>query len=191
MATHKRKEDKRFPRFAHDNLLRRLFSPPGRFVDSFVVAGQVAADLGCGPGFFTIALAERAGSEGRIYAVDSDDRAVRAVERKAGKLGLRNIEAHVTSAADLNFITDGTVDFVLAHGLLCSMAPTERDAAVGEIKRILKPGGQAYLSAARGPWSYLDGAAWERILADFTIERRGRRFAPFSDRWAVVSIRTG
>jgi SAM-dependent methyltransferase len=116
---------------------------------------------------------------------------VRAVERKAGKLGLRNIEAHVTSAADLNFITDGTVDFVLAHGLLCSMAPTERDAAVGEIKRILKPGGQAYLSAARGPWSYLDGAAWERILADFTIERRGRRFAPFSDRWAVVSIRTG
>ena len=191
MAAHKQKEDKRFPLFAHDNPLRRLFSPPGRFIEPFVAAGQVAADLGCGPGFFTIALAERTGPEGKVYAVDSDDRAVRAVERKAGTRGLRNIEARACSAADLSFILDGTVDFLLAHGLLCSMDPAGRDAAVGEIKRVLKPGGRAYLSAAKGPWSYLDGAAWERILAEFRVERRSRRFAPLSDRWAVVALKTG
>jgi SAM-dependent methyltransferase len=83
------------------------------------------------------------------------------------------------------------VDFVLAHGLLCSMAPGQRDAAVGEIKRILKPGGTAYLSVARGPWSYVDGAAWEQILAEFRVERRNTRLAPLEDRWAVVSLKIG
>jgi precorrin-6B methylase 2 len=63
-------------------------------VEPFVMAGQVAADLGCGPGFHTIALAERLGPGGKVYAVDSDEKAIRAVERKAGERGLRNIDAH-------------------------------------------------------------------------------------------------
>jgi len=191
MPSNKGKGDKRFPLYAHDNPLRRLFSPAGRFVEPFVAAGQVAADLGCGPGFYAIALAERVAPEGKVYAVDSDEKAVRAVERKAGERGLRNIETHASSAGGLDFIKDGTVDFVLAHGLLCSMAPGQRDAAVGEIKRILKPGGRAYLSVARGPWSYVDGAAWEKILTEFHVERRNVRPAPLADRWAVVSLQTG
>jgi ubiquinone/menaquinone biosynthesis C-methylase UbiE len=191
MAANKPKADKRFPLFAHDNPLRRKFSPPGRFVEAFASAGQIVADLGCGPGFYAVELAERVGPGGKVYAVDSDDRAVRALEKKAREHGLGNIEAHACSAASLNFIENGTVDFVLAHGLLCSMAPGQRDAAVGEIKRILKPGGTAYLSVARGPWSYVDGAAWEQILAEFRVERRNTRLAPLEDRWAVVSLKIG
>jgi len=186
----KEKGDKRFPLLAHDNPFRRLFSPPGRFVEPFVGAGQVAADLGCGPGFYAVALAERVGPQGKAYAVDSDEKAVRALDKKAGERGLRNVEARACSAARLDFIKDGTVDFVLAHGLLCSMAPDQRDAAVGEIKRILKPGGRAYLSVARGPWSYVDGAEWERILAEFRVERRNVRPRPLEERWAVVSLKT-
>jgi ubiquinone/menaquinone biosynthesis C-methylase UbiE len=188
MSTDKEKGDKRFPLFAYDNPLRRRFSPPGRFVEPFVMAGQVAADLGCGTGFYAIALAERVGPGGKVYAVDSDGKAVQAVEKKAGDRGLRNIEARASSAAGLGFIGDATVDFVLAHGLLCSMAPGQRDAAVGEIKRILKPGGRAYISVARGPWSYIDRAAWEKILEGFRVDRRGRELAPLADRWAVVSL---
>lgn len=36
--------------------------------------GMVVADLACGPGFFTIPIAEKVGKEGEVYAVDSDDR---------------------------------------------------------------------------------------------------------------------
>jgi ubiquinone/menaquinone biosynthesis C-methylase UbiE len=185
----KEKRDKHFPLFAHDNPFRRLFMPPRRFVESFVAKDQAVADVGCGPGFYTLPLAERAGSGGKIYAVDSDEKAIRAVERKADELGIRSIETHVSSAGDLSFIKDGTVDFVLAHGLLCSMAPCKRDLAVSEIKRILKRGGRAYISVAKGPWSYVNRADWEKILEGFRIERKGSQGFVIADLWAVVSLK--
>jgi SAM-dependent methyltransferase len=151
MASNKEKRDKHFPLFAHDNPFRRLFMPPRRFVESFVAKDQTVADLGCGPGFYTIALAECAGPGGKVYAVDSDEKAIRAVEKKAG----------------------------------------ERDSAVSEIKRILKPGGRAYISVARGPWSYVSRAEWGKILEGFRVERKGSQGFVIADRWAVVSLKNG
>ena len=191
MAANKEKGDKRFPLFAHDNPFRRLFTPPRRLVGPFAAKSQAVADLGCGPGFYTIPLAECVGPEGKVYAVDSDEKAIRAVEKKAGEGGLSNIETRVSSAGGLSFIKDGTMDFVLAHGLLCSMAPGERDSAVREIKRILKPGGRAYISVAKGPWSYVTRADWEGILDGFRVERKGSQGFVIADRWAVVSLKTG
>jgi hypothetical protein len=40
------------------------------------------------------------------------------LEKKTGKAGYQNIEAHATSAADLSFIKDQSIDFILANGLL-------------------------------------------------------------------------
>jgi len=180
------KKDKHFPLFAHDNLFRRLFSNPDKYC-RYVTKGQVVADLGCGPGYYTLALAERVGPEGRVYAVDSDEKAIRALEKKATKRGCRNIEAHATSAHDLSFIKDGSVDFTLANGLLCSMAPQHHESAVNEIRRILKSEGLAYLSVAGGFFSYASEAEWERILEGFRVERRGNPM--MADRWALVSIR--
>jgi ubiquinone/menaquinone biosynthesis C-methylase UbiE len=188
MTTNKEKQDKHFPLWAHDNPLRRLFAPPGRLIGPYVKEGQTAADLGCGPGFYTLALAERVGPAGKVFAVDSDEKAIRALETKAAKRGLGNIEAHAVSAADLSFVPDGSVDFVLSHGLLCSMAPRDREAAVRETKRVLKPDGQAYLTAAKGPWSYVEGADWEKILDGFEVRWR-KRGGIGSDFAAVVSLK--
>ena len=173
----------------HDNWFRRLFSSPNDYC-TYVTKGQVAADLGCGPGYYTLALAESAGPEGRVYAVDSDEKAIRALEKKANEHGYRNIEGHASSASDLSFIEDGSVDFVLASGLLCSMAPRYHESAVNELRRILKPGGLAYLSVARGFFSYVSKTEWERMLEGFRVERRGGDgFAAVSDRWALVSLK--
>jgi ubiquinone/menaquinone biosynthesis C-methylase UbiE len=95
---------------------------------------MTAADLGCGPGYFTIAMAEAVGPEGRIYAVDSDERSVRAIKSKARKHGYQNIEARVASAAQLTFIQDKSVDFILGDGLICCMA--EPEAGIRELQRI-------------------------------------------------------
>jgi ubiquinone/menaquinone biosynthesis C-methylase UbiE len=86
MTSSEEKRDKHFPLFAHDNLFRRLFSSPNEF-NSYVSEGQTVADLGCGPGYYTLALAERVGPEGRIYAVDSDEKAIRALEKKVDEHG--------------------------------------------------------------------------------------------------------
>jgi len=188
MARKSKNRNLRFPLFVNDNPFRRFFLPPDRLVKGCVTDGQVVADLGCGPGFYTIALAEAVGPGGKVYAVDWDVKPIRALERKAAKRGRRNIESRVSSAAELDFIKDGSVDFVFANGLLCSMASQNHVSTVNEIKRILKSGiGRAYLSVARGPWSHVDGPAWNRILAAFKVERRGDGFPWIAHRWAVVS----
>ena len=89
-----------------------------RHLEPYVKNGQVVADLGCNTGYYTLALAECVGPEGRVYVVDLDEKMIRSVEGRAEEGGYQNIEAHATSAADLSFIEDGSVDFVLANGLL-------------------------------------------------------------------------
>jgi ubiquinone/menaquinone biosynthesis C-methylase UbiE len=188
------KRDKHAPTWALDNFIRRLLDNPDKYC-TYVTSGQVVADLGCGPGYYTLPLAEAVGPEGRVYAVDSNEKAIQDLEEKANKRGYRNIEAHASSASDLNFIEDRSIDFILACGLLCTMAPQQHESAVNEMKRVLKPKGQMYLVVGRGPWSYVSREEWETILEGFIVERRGGDgFNPLAavslaDRWAVVSIK--
>ena len=89
---------------------------------------------------------------------------------------------HASSASDLSFIQDKSVDFVLANGLLCSMAD-HRPEAVNEIKRILKPEGQAFLSLGfTPPFGFVNRSEWEKILEGFRIDRSGG----FFEKWALV-----
>lgn len=187
MAAGEEKRDKHFPLWSHDWWgIRRLFDNPYKYCP-YVTSGQVVGDLGCGLGYYTLALAEFVGPEGTVYAVDSDEKAIRALEKKADNRGYHNIEAHASSAHDLSFIKDGSVDFVLANDLLCSMAPQHHESAVNEMRRILKPRGLAYLSVDKGPWSYVGQAEWEKILEGFRVDRRGDPM--IGDRWAVVSTK--
>jgi ubiquinone/menaquinone biosynthesis C-methylase UbiE len=63
---------------------------------------------------------------------------------------------------------------------------TDRPLAVKEIKRIVKPGGKAYLSLGTyRPITYVGLAEWKRILEGFTVERRGGFIQP----WALVSAK--
>jgi ubiquinone/menaquinone biosynthesis C-methylase UbiE len=168
------------------NPVRRLFDNPNKYC-SYVTTGQVVADLGCGPSYYTLALAECVGPGGRVYAVDSDEKAIQAVEEKADKGGCHNIEAYASSAHNPHFIKDESVDFALAEGLPCSMTPQHHESAVNEVRRILKPTGQAYISVARGFSSYVNQAEWENILERFSVERKGDGIPLIGDRWAVLT----
>ncbi len=176
--------DMHIPVFALDNPLRKLLDDQQKYC-KYVKPGQVVADLGCGPGFFTIPLADAIRPGGHVYAVDSDSRPIQVVERKARRKKLDNIEAHHTSAAELSFILDASVDFVLADGLLCTMASNEHRQALSEILRILKPDGTAFLVTGRSSMSHVDDQEWEEILGEFRVIDRNNQ--PYrGDRWALV-----
>lgn len=163
----------------------RLLDPSERRIGPYIKKGQVVADLGCGWGHSSFALADMVGPEGKVYSVDLARKCIRVIRRRAEQRGCHNIEAHVSSAADLSFIPDGSVDFVFANGLLCSMR-VDRQLAVNEMKRILKPAGMAYVSLGSAPpFGYVNRAEWEGILAGFRIERGGS----FEKMWALVSAR--
>lgn len=133
-------------------------------------------------------MAEIVGPKGKVYAADSDDRSILALRLKAAKLGYENrIEAHATSAGNLSFIPDSSVDFVFANGLLCCMV--DHAGAITEIKRILKPGGRAYLSfrkvrRKKDPRA-VSNDEWRRILASFILLREGEGLVR---RWTLVSV---
>jgi ubiquinone/menaquinone biosynthesis C-methylase UbiE len=165
--------------------ISRLGEKSIRRITAYVQKGQVAADIGCGWGYYSFALADMVGPRGRVYAVDLARKCILAIKNKAEKRGCQVIEAHEATAADLSFMKDGSVDFVFANGLLCSMA-VDRPSAVAEIRRILKPTGQAYLSlGAAPPWGYVDRAEWSQILEGFHVDEGGA----YEERWAIVTPR--
>ena len=167
--------------------IRRLFEPPQKLIEPYAKNGLVVADLGCGSGYYTFPLAELVGPEGKVYAVDLDKKCIRAIQKKAEKVAYHNIEAYDSSASDVSFIKDRSVDFVFAIGLLCSMADS-RQSAVNEIKRMLKSTGQAYISLGfPPPLGFVDQAEWEKMLAGFRVERGGS----FKELFAVVSLKEG
>jgi 2-polyprenyl-3-methyl-5-hydroxy-6-metoxy-1,4-benzoquinol methylase len=162
----------------------RIFDHSVRLVEPCIKQGQVVADIGCGWGYFSFALADMVGPEGKVYSVDLAKKCIRVIRKKAEKRGYHNIEAYASTAADLSFIPDVSVDFVFANGLLCSMA-IDRRLAVNEMRRILKPTGMAYLSlGSPPPFGYVDQLEWEDILAGFKVEQGGS----FKELWALVSL---
>jgi ubiquinone/menaquinone biosynthesis C-methylase UbiE len=189
MTEREKKHDLHFPAFFHNNPARRIFFSPRRLVTPWVSRGQTVADVGSGPGFYTMVMADIVGAGGKVYAVDSDAKVVQVVMEQARKRGLKNIEAHTASAGDMLFIPSGTVDFVFANGTLCCVAPAEHESAVREIKRVLKPGGRAFLSVAKVPMAYVGPDEWETILDGFEVRKRGEGFPLLGHRWALVSLK--
>lgn len=182
-----RVEDRKIPALLIDNILRRFFRPPEKFLSRYLSAGQTAADLGCGPGFFTLPMAKIVGAMGRIHAVDFDQRPLERLRRKAARRGYEEtIESRAASASEIDHIENDSVDFVLAEGLLCCMK--DHAGAVGQMKRILAAGGRAYLSvikfSKRGDPRGVSKEEWESILSGFRVLDSGEGAV---SRWALVS----
>lgn len=164
--------------------LSHIFEHPINLIEPYIQKGQVVTDLGCGWGQYSFALADLVGAEGMVLAIDLAKKCIDSIQKKIAKEGRGNIKAYASSAAELDFIGDRSIDFVFASGLLCSMA-YGRQLAVNEIKRILKPSGKAYLSLGMAPpFGYVNQAEWESIMQGFTVERGGS----FKEMWAIVSI---
>jgi len=166
-----------------------LISPPEKKIRKYVSSGITVADVGCGPGHFTISMAEAVGPKGKVYAADSDPKSIEVLKAESKHKGFQNIiDARTTSAANLQFIPDRSVDFAFANGVLCCM--TDHVGVVGEIKRILKPNGLAYISVTK-VFRKKDPKAvtiqeWKRILAGFKVQEMGEGL---TNRWATVSLK--
>ncbi|MEX0682928.1 MAG: class I SAM-dependent methyltransferase [Dehalococcoidia bacterium] len=118
------------------------------------VGGKRVLDAGCGEGRFARMLAERGAA---VTAFDLSSRmvALARVEEAAQPLGIEYSEADMT---DLSAFGDGEFDVVVAYLTILDVEDYER--AIGEITRVLRPGGQFLFSVVH-PCFYPPGAAWE------------------------------
>src|SRR5687768_18350677 len=71
---------------------RATWQKPARVLRALGVRrGYVIADVGAGPGFWTIPLARRVGRHGHVFAVDPEPAALEVLRRRLAKAGVRNV----------------------------------------------------------------------------------------------------
>jgi ubiquinone/menaquinone biosynthesis C-methylase UbiE len=108
--------------------VRRLLQNPEEVVAPYVGPGMTVLEPGPGMGFFTLELARRVGSGGRVVAVDVQPKMIAGLKRRLTKNGLlQQVDARVASANSMG-VEDlrGRVDFTLAFATVHEMPSAER-----------------------------------------------------------------
>ena len=110
-----------------------------------ILPGMRVADFGAGAGFYTIPVAKRVGTAGRVYAFDIRKEVLEIIRSKARERRLSNVE---TLRADLetkegSHLKDNAVDIVIISNILFQIEHKKNLAE--EAFRILKPSGRTVL----------------------------------------------
>ena len=129
----------------HDRIARWLSPERVQEIDPFNVINYMpidpyekVADIGCGPGYFTIPLAKYL-AHGRLYALDTDEEMVEATKQRVSAARLGNV--HVQTCQPTQFPIDpNSLDGVFLslvvhhHGL-------DRQAFLKAVRDLLRPNG--------------------------------------------------
>ncbi|MGD2120210.1 MAG: class I SAM-dependent methyltransferase [Gemmatimonadota bacterium] len=124
--------------YTFDNPIRSILHAPCQVVGKYVEKGDTVADIGCGGGHFTLGLAELVGSEGKVLALDVQEKMLRRVRRRGQRQGLEAvIDPRLCNPDSLGL--DGPLDFALAFWMVHEV-PDQR-AFFSEVRSALKPSG--------------------------------------------------
>lgn len=99
--------------------------------------GMRLLDIGCGPGSITRGLAERL-APGEVVGLDLSSATLGEARRDAAARGLTNLRYEEGSVYELPF-PDASFDVAYAHQVLQHLR--EREAALREMLRVVRPGG--------------------------------------------------
>jgi arsenite methyltransferase len=127
---------------------------PDASVDSFAgvanpwvlgraLPGETVLDLGCGAGTDLLIAAQMVGPEGRVIGVDMTPSMLDRARRSAEEMGLAGVELHQALIESLP-VPDASIDLVTSNGVI-DLVP-DKDAALDEIDRVLRPGGRLQLA---------------------------------------------
>jgi len=124
-----------------DNFFRRWIHNPKKIFNGLVKEGMTVLDVGCGPGLFSIAMAEMVGKSGKVIAADLQDGMLEKVKSKLNESNKAIIKLHKCQEDRIG-VTE-KVDFVLVFYVLHEVPSQE--GFLREIKTILKPGGRVLI----------------------------------------------
>jgi SAM-dependent methyltransferase len=107
--------------------------------------GQAIADIGCGSGWLAAAIAEAAGPEGTVYAVEIQARLVRRLHRRAGATVVP-----VLSAPDDVCLPADCLDTAMLHDVASHIDRDARSGFYRSLARALRPGGRVVVFGPHG-----------------------------------------
>ncbi|HPO50711.1 MAG TPA: methyltransferase domain-containing protein, partial [Spirochaetota bacterium] len=105
--------------------------------------GEIALDLGCGPGDYSFEMANIVGDAGKVYSIEKDQEIVSYLNERIKKSGIKNIYTFCASIAEPLPIENESADLCLIVTVLHIPAVSKSyDAIFTEVNRILKKGGR-------------------------------------------------
>jgi arsenite methyltransferase len=125
--------------------------------------GERVLDAGCGPGFYCAEIAAEVGPTGSVVGTDASPAMLSLAERRCAALA--NVELRAGDALALP-VEDASADAAICVQVLEYVADV--DAALAELRRVLRPGGRVLVWDV--DWATLsvhgeDRALTERVLA--------------------------
>lgn len=105
--------------------------------------GMTVLDLGCGPGYATLDLAQIVGPRGRVIGVDESPTFLKQLNDQAKARRLDNVDRVLGDVQKLEEAmprSDGSIDLAYARWVLCFVPHPEY--VIRGLRRLLKPGGR-------------------------------------------------
>lgn len=125
-----------------DSGYRRRIQPPSKLISrSGIKDGMKVLEVGCGSGAFTTFVAMAVGVKGEVFALDIQRDMLKQLEKKLSKKenqDIKNIKLIEGDAHNLPFDDDS---FDLVYTVTVLQEIPDKNKALHEIKRVLKPGG--------------------------------------------------
>ena len=103
--------------YTFDNPVRKLFHNPHKIFGDHIKAGMTVMDVGCGMGYFSRGMAKLVGANGKVIAVDLQQKMLDIMLRRARRSGVADrIRPHHCEADTIGI--QEPVDFILAFWMV-------------------------------------------------------------------------
>ncbi len=141
-----------------DGRLRQWIHRPEKILRPYVKEGMTTLDLGCGPGFFTVAMAHMVGAQGRVIAADLQKGMLDRLKNKVSATALEHrVVFHLCERETIG--VSESVDFTLAFYVVHEIP--DQSAFFGELASIMQPGGYALVVE---PPLHVSGSAFDEMI---------------------------
>ena len=116
-----------------------LKNKPDEIIKSLnIQKGEIITDIGAGGGYITLEFSKKVGKNGRVYAVDTNQKSLSFISNKSKKEMIENIKPIL--ARENGFILPEKVDFFFLRNVFHHL--TNPDEYLRNIKRFLKKDGK-------------------------------------------------
>jgi SAM-dependent methyltransferase len=121
--------------YAFDNPVRKLFHDPYKMLSPYVKQGFTVIDIGPGMGYFTIPLLKLVGKDGKVIAVDIQEKMLAVLRRRTIKAGVdSHLITHLSKPDD--FGLKEKADFILVFWMLHEV--TDQIRFLKDVKKLMK-----------------------------------------------------
>ncbi len=125
-----------------DNRFRRWLQNPKKILSPYIKEGMMVLEVGCGPGFFTLDLAQMVGKSGRVVAADLQEGMLQKLREKIkGSEIEQRIILHKCEEDRIG--VSGNFDFIFLFYMVHEVP--DKKAFFDELRSVLKTNGQIYM----------------------------------------------